>query len=133
MGIELMAEEKLTLNHVNGPATLEGLKSSGSLSAPAIECILGHGISHLDKDDIRKGIGYYHFNRISAGTMAGAPNFNLDKYSDVMFFIDPQVLLNHHFIICKGNVARSSKADAPGKLDSMMKSDEALTEALRAV
>merc|ERR1712048_611996 len=82
---------------------------------------------------MRKGIGYYHFNRLAAGDMKCAPNFNLAKALDVIFFIDPHVLLKHHFIVCRGNVAKNSRQDAPGRLDSKMTEEQALMEALRAV
>lgn len=132
--ISMMSAKNLTLNHVNGIQALENMTGNDGLLPPALECMLGRGVdAKLDKNDICKGLGYYHFNRISAGTMSNAPNFNLNHRSPLMFFIDPHVLSTHHFIACKGNTAKETAERTPGKLHSRMTKSDALEEALRAV
>merc|ERR1719413_7637 len=64
--IKLMTERSMTLNHVSSTMALDDLTESGSLRSPALECMLGRIVTYLDKDDICRGIGYYHFSRISA-------------------------------------------------------------------
>lgn len=131
--ISSMVEHKLTLNHVSCVQAVKDLNENGSLRPPALGSMPGRLVSDLDKDDICKGLGYYHFNRISAGTMRIGPNFTLTNQSRVMFFIDPRVLFQHHFIACKGNAAHESAEKCPGKLQTTMTNEDALTEALRAV
>merc|ERR1711879_620410 len=102
-------------------------------TAPALDCMLGCTVDDLDKDDMCKGLGYYHFCRVSAGTMSNGPNFNLADTESVMFFIDPEVLSTHHFIVCRGDAAKLTAKQCPGKLHSLMSQQEALHEALRAI
>merc|ERR1712019_134474 len=116
----------MTLNHITDLSTLADFEEAGNLRAPALQYQLGREISYVDEDDICKGIGYYLFSRISAGTMSDAPNFNLDNEYSVMYFIDPRVLLKHHFIVCKGNVAKSAIENSPGRFHSKMRKEEAL-------
>jgi len=131
--IDMMVERKLTLNHVNCHQSFTELSECGSLRPPAFQCMLGHRVSELDHNDICRGLGYYHFDRVSAGTMTNSPNFVLNQEGSVMFFIDPHVLTKHHFIACKGNTAKESGERCPGKLHSKMTKTVALKEALRAV
>merc|ERR1712048_881775 len=84
------------------------------------------------------GIGYYHFSRVSVGTMKNSPQFNLTGMSQlapnsIMFFIDPRVLASHHFCAGEGNPTRSTTKRCAGKLHSLMTKEDALEEALRAV
>merc|ERR1712187_403449 len=65
--------------------------------------------------------------------MGNAPNLNVDHDDAVMFFIDPQVFLPHHFIVCPGNVAKNRLTEFAGRFNSLMTEEDALMEALRAV
>lgn len=131
--IKLMVDKNLTLNHVNSQQALLHLQQSQTLRAPAFEYAFGHTACNLDRDDLCKGLGYYHFNRISVGTMSNGPSFNLSNESHIMLFIDPHVLSKRHFIACQGNAAKLSLEKCPGRLHTKMSTDGALQEALRAV
>merc|ERR1712187_921193 len=110
----------------------------GCLRPPVFQCILGYAVSDLDKGDIVGGIGYYHFSRISVGSMKNSPQFALTGMShfsenSIMFFIDPRVFSSHHFCAGEGNPTKGNTKRCAGKLDSLMTKEDALEEALRAV
>ena len=93
-----------TLNHVAARGFYEGNKRAGLLPSTAQVCLRYGTVGGAGKDDITKGIGYYHFNRVSVGNMCAAPNFPLSP-GKLQYFIDPSILFDRHFIVCKGNIA----------------------------
>ena len=114
----------MTLNHVAPKSFYDDVSSAGLLPSTAQVCLRYGQVSGAGKDDITKGIGYYHFNRISVGNMCAAPNFPLAP-GKVEYFLSPLVLFDRHFIACSGNIAKNDDQTCPGKMESRDFKDEA--------
>ena len=108
---------EMTLNHVAGAGFYNGNEKAGLLPSTAQVCLRYGKVGGAGNDDIKSGIGYYHFNRISVATMTSAPNFPLVA-GKVEYFISPLILLERHFIACDGNIAKNRPSTCPGKMES---------------
>ena len=125
---------EMTLNHVAPQGFYDGNEKAGLLPSTAQVCLRHGQVGGAGKDDITKGIGYYHFNRISVGTMTSAPNFPLAT-GKVEYFISPLILFDRHFIACDGNIAKNDDRSCPGKMEAMnLKNENKMKEkALSAI
>lgn len=111
----IAANPGLAFNHVAPASYYSGNAVSEHLPSTAQVCAKDGKVGGAGKDDITKGIGYYHFNRINVGRYCSAPNFPLVA-GKIMYVTCPSVLYTHSFIICSGNIAK--RDDCPGKQEA---------------
>ena len=123
---------KMTLNHVAQSSHYDENEKAGLLPTTAQVCLRYGNVDGAGPDDIRAGLGYYHFNRISVATMTSAPNFPLVP-GKVEYFVSPLILFERHFIACGGNIAMNHKC--PGKMESrdLGKHEKIKKKALKAL
>jgi len=108
----------LTLNHVFPCMYALALSHTGFLPSTMQVCLkTGRVPAGTARDDITKGLGMYHFDRISVGGMNSAPSFNLDKEEKCMAFIDVNILRSSHFLVHLKNIAQTSLV--PGLVQTM--------------